>query len=167
VTAPDSAHWSFDAVVEAHGAAISRYAWAFVDNGDDHADLMQDLLVALWRALPRFRGESSLRTYVYRIVHNRALSYAAARRRHVGVELSDELPDYTPGPDAQVDADLCRLRLLRAIRQLEPTLRQAVLLHLEGTSTEEIAHIQGVSVNNAAVRLSRGRHALRSTMGER
>jgi RNA polymerase sigma-70 factor, ECF subfamily len=158
---------SFDAVIEAHGAAISRYAWAFVDNGDDHADLMQDLLVALWRSLPRFRGESSLKTFVYRVVHNRALSFAARSRRHAGTELTAELPDQKPGPEARVEADLCRARLLRAIRRLEPRLRQAVLLHLEGTSTEDIAHIQGITENNAAVRLTRGRQALRSAMEER
>ena len=63
---PEPAHQAadLDEVIRAHGDALERVAWGYVDNAPDREDLMQEILVALWRALPRFRGEASLRTFV-------------------------------------------------------------------------------------------------------
>jgi DNA-directed RNA polymerase specialized sigma24 family protein len=49
----------FDRIVRLHGESLSRVAWGYVSNAADHDDLMQDILVAIWRALPRFRREAS------------------------------------------------------------------------------------------------------------
>src|SRR3989454_8249799 len=75
---PESTHRAadadFDAVIRAHGDALERVAWGYVDNASDRDDLMQEILMALWRALPRFRGESSLRTFVLQVAHNRSIT---------------------------------------------------------------------------------------------
>lgn len=147
-----------------HGAALSRLAWGFVDNAGDHADLLQEILVALWRAVPRFRGESSIRTFTFRVAHNRSVSFAARLQRRRSVPISEDLRDTRPGPDTMAEADSRRARLMSAIRALPPVQRQAVMLHLEGASAEDIATIQGTSPNNAAVRLTRARQALRALL---
>jgi RNA polymerase sigma-70 factor (ECF subfamily) len=153
--------WSFDAVVQQHGAALSRFAWGYVDNEGDHADLLQEMLVALWQALPRFRGESSVWTFTFRVAHNRAVSFAARARRRRTVPSPEHLHDTRPGPDAVVEARSQRQRLMAAIRRLPDAQRQAVMLYLAGASAEEIAAVQSISPNNAAVRLTRARQALR------
>lgn len=155
---------SFDRVFEAHAAALARMVWGYVDNQADHDDLLQEILLAIWQALPRFRGESSVWTFVFRIARNRALSFVGRRRRDV--PLSPAAVDPRPGPDVAYEARLMQQRLMAAIRQLPEPQRHAVLLHLEGASTREIAGVQGTSENNVAVRLTRARHALRAMLQE-
>lgn len=155
----------FDRVFETHAPAISRLAWGYVDNQADHDDLLQEILLAIWQALPRFRGESSMWTFVFRVARNRALSFVGRRRYEES--LSPATVDPRPGPDAEYEARVTQHRLRAAIRQLPETQRHAVLLHLEGASAREIAEVQGTTENNAAVRLTRARHALRAILQER
>lgn len=153
---------SFDHVVHQHGGALSRFAWGYADNPGDHADLLQEIFIALWQALPRFRGDSSVWTFTFRVAHNRAVSFAARTRRRRSVPLPADVQDTKPGPDEVAEARRRRLRLMAAIRQLPDAQREAVLLYLEGASAEDIAAIQAITPNNAAVRLSRARQALRA-----
>jgi len=157
---------SFERVVREYGPAIDRLAWGYVDDAADHDDLVQDVLVALWRALPAFRGEASERTFVFRVAHNRAFTFALRRRRQAPLAADERTPDPRPGPEAQLDAAQRRDRLLAAIRRLGDAHRQAVMLHLEGFAVPEIAQLQGTSENNVAVRLTRARQRLRALMGE-
>jgi RNA polymerase sigma-70 factor (ECF subfamily) len=158
----------FDRVVAAHGGALARYAWGYVDTPADHADLVQEILVALWQALPRFRGESSVWTFVFRVAHNRALSYLGRERRWRAFSTSPpatpEPSDPRPGPEEDAELSVRRRRLVSALRRLPESQRQAVILHLEGATPKEIAAVQGVTENNASVRLTRARRALRELL---
>lgn len=154
----------FERIARTYGAALARLAWGYVDHASDHDDLMQDILVALWRSLPAFRGESSERTFVFRVAHNRGLTFAA-RRRHAD-PIPDHAADPRPGPDAELDRSQRHERLMAGIRQLPETWRQTVMLYLEGFSVPEIAATQGTSENNIAVRLTRARQRLRALLGE-
>lgn len=156
----------FDTVVRRHGDALARFAWGYVDNAADHADLLQEILVALWQALPRFRGDASLWTFTFRVAHNRAVSFLTRSRRAAALPIPEQVRDPRPGPDALAERAVLRERLLAAIRRLPDLSRQAVMLHLEGAAPGEIAAVQGISENNASVRLSRARQALRVLLGE-
>jgi RNA polymerase sigma-70 factor (ECF subfamily) len=157
----------FDRIVRAHGESLSRVAWGYVDTAADHDDLMQDILLAVWRALPRFRGKSSERTFVFRIAHNRGCTFAARgsdRLNHDSLGANSSIVDAGPGPEEALDQAQEHERLLAAIRALSENQRQAVLLRLEGFSLEEIATLQGTSEGNVSVRLSRARDRLREIM---
>src|ERR1700758_21180 len=91
--APDAA---LDRVVRDHGAVLERVVWGYVDNASDRDDLMQEILLALWRALPRFRGEASLRTFLLQGAHNRAITFASRRRRFDNLPEESLLPDPAP-----------------------------------------------------------------------
>src|SRR5439155_7351401 len=80
---PEPAHQAadLDEVIRAHGDALERVAWGYVDNAPDREDLMQEILMALWRALPGFRWDSSLGTFVLKVAHNRSITFATRRRR--------------------------------------------------------------------------------------
>jgi RNA polymerase sigma factor (sigma-70 family) len=151
-------------IARTYGGSLARVAWGYVDNAADHDDLMQDVLVAIWRALPRFRQAASERTFVFRIAHNRGCTFAARRRRHE--PLAAQARDPHPGPDERLDDARRRERLAAAIRTLQAPLRQAVLLRLEGFSVGEIAALQDTSENNVSVRLSRARDRLRAMLRE-
>ncbi len=151
-------------MIRAHGDALERVVWGYVDNAPDREDLMQEILVALWRALPRFRGESSLRTFVLQVAHNRSITFATRRRRFADLPEEGLLPDPTPLVEERLIEQQHRDRLFAAIRRLPEAQRQAVMLHLEGLSQREIAALQETSEGNVGVRLTRARKALRALL---
>jgi len=155
----------FDRIVRTYGEALSRVAWGYVDGAADHDDLMQDILVAIWQALPRFRGDSSERTFVFRIAHNRGCSFITRRRHDEPLNANTPIADPRPGPDDILDDAGRREQLARAVRTLPEAQRQAVLLRLEGFSLGEIAALQATSEANVSVRLTRGRDRLRELLG--
>lgn len=154
----------FDSVVRCHGDAIARLAWGYVDTAADHDDLVQEILVALWRGLPRFRGEASVWTFVFRVAHNRAVSFAAQRRQHEPLASAEHVADARPAPDTIAERNSAHERLVHAVRRLPDLQRQAVMLHLEGASVPEIAAVQGTTENNVSVRLTRARQTLRALL---
>jgi RNA polymerase sigma-70 factor (ECF subfamily) len=161
----------FERVVREYGAALARLAAAYAPDGADRDDLSQEILLAIWRALPRFRGESSERTFVFRVAHNRGITYRSRRRRHLPPlpeegENAREVPDAGPDPAAQLERARRHGRLVAAVSRLPGPQRLAVLLHLEGLSHREIAAVQGITEENVAVRLARARKALRLLLGQ-
>lgn len=152
--------------LEAHGAALMRVSSAYVTVAADREDLFQEICLAIWRALPGFRGECSLRTFVFRIGHNRGLTFRA-RQRRPDTPLDDvaEPPSGQRPADELVDHQHRVGRLLQAVRQLPALQREAMVLHLEGLTTPEIATVLGISENNTAVRLTRARNDLRARLG--
>ena len=119
--------------------------------------------MALWTALPRFRGDSSERTWVYRVAHNTAISFAANRRRHDGREQPVELerePIAAAHQEREAIARQQREHLWAAVQELPISERHIIVLHLEGLSAAEIEAITGVSAGAVATRLTRIRQKL-------
>lgn len=81
MTAPPDVKSQFGDVMAAYSGPIRRLCAAYACDAADREDLFQEVCMAVWRALPAFRGESSTRTWVYRIAHNVALSWQARDRR--------------------------------------------------------------------------------------
>ncbi|MGH7650520.1 MAG: RNA polymerase sigma factor [Gemmatimonadaceae bacterium] len=163
---PHASDAVLERVIREHGDLLDRVAWGYSDNAHDFEDLMQEILLAIWRALPRFRGESSERTFVLRIAHNRGISFSMARRRFSPLPGDEYLSDPTPLAEERLISEQRRDRLFEAIRRLPELYRQAVMLHLEGLSQREIAQAQGTSETNVGARLTRARKALRVLLGE-
>jgi len=123
--------------------------------------------MGLWTALPRFRGESSERTWVYRVAHNTAISFVTRRKRRSQREQSWTGPDFpaaSASPESNVIEDQQRVRLWAAVAELALADRQIVVLHLEGLSAAEIETVTGLSAGNVATRLTRLRQRLVSRM---
>lgn len=154
-----------DRVVEEHGPALRRLVAAWERDPVAREDLLQDILLALWRALPTFRGEASERTFVLRVAHNRALTHRfRPQRRTEPLPETVELRDGRPTPEADAAAAERLDHLRRALRALPVPARQVLTLSLEGLSGAEIAAVLGISETNVGVRLTRARRALREEM---
>lgn len=153
---------AFEVLIRRHGAAIRRACRGHERDPQRCEELVQDVLVNLWRALPGFEGRASLKTFVLRVTHNVALSHVgrAARDPVVPVEHLTPAAAGVPGADRQLDRARQRARLLAAVQALPPADRTLVLLWLEGLSTAELAHATGLSATNCTSRLFRLRRRL-------
>lgn len=148
-----------------YGASLGRLAASYELDVPAREDLLQEIRLAIWVALPRFRGESSLRTFLFRIAHNRALTHVWRRRKTISFEDSEETVDMRAGPEATTIQNVNCSRLMRAIRQLPISFRQVITLSLEDLSHAEIANVLGITENNVAVRMNRARKLLREKLG--
>lgn len=153
-------------LVERYGGALTRVCRGYELDPGCQEELRQEILLALWRALPAFRGDASLKTWTLRIAHNIAFTHAARRRRRTELPSStlDPVSD-TPGVDETLERKARRARLAAAITQLGDLDRQVVLLSLEDLPQKEIAAITGLSPTNISTRLSRARAALVKAVG--
>lgn len=159
---------SFSRILQEYGPALSRLASGYEKIPSVREELTQEIALALWQALPHFRGECSERTFIYRIAHNRALTHAC-RRRPWQQPLDDldepiEPVDPRPHPEAQMEKAQQRDRLRSALQKLSLAYRQVVMLMLEDLSHSEIAEILGITESNVAVRLNRARAALKQAV---
>jgi len=159
----------FDRVIREYAAALSRLAASYEPIVGSREELVQDIALAIWKALPHFRGECSERTFIYRIAHNRALSHVWKRRpSHQPLDELRESQhpiDPRPHPEAAAERKDQRVRLLAAIHSLPVAYRQMIQLLLEELSHAEMAEILGITENNVAVRLNRARKALKDALG--
>src|SRR6185436_12149091 len=154
----------FHQLLSANGGALIRLAASYTNNHSDRDDLFQDIALAIWKALPRFRGESSERTFIFRIAHNRAITYLAQRRPAAAPDEEIELPDPRPNPEKGLAKEQQEARLFKAIHELPIDYRQVITLTLEDMSYTEIAEILGIGESNVGVRLNRARQMLRQLL---
>jgi RNA polymerase sigma-70 factor (ECF subfamily) len=155
----------FDRLLAENGGGLSRLAASYTNSTADRDDLVQEIALAIWRALPHFRGECSERTFTFRIAHNRAVSHLTQRRaQKVGAVAAIEVADQAPNPEAGLVRDQQGARLRRAVHSLPLPYRQVVTLMLEGMEYEEMAQVLGISESNVGARLSRARQMLRELM---
>jgi RNA polymerase sigma-70 factor (ECF subfamily) len=154
-----------------HGAAISRLAHSYEAVASIREELVQEIALSIWKALPHFRGDCSERTFVFRIAHNRGLSHIWRRRpQHQPLEEledADQPIDPRPHPEEQAAQTSQRARLMAAIQSLPVTHRQMIVLMLEGLSHAEMGEVLGITENNVGVRANRARKALKEALGER
>jgi RNA polymerase sigma-70 factor (ECF subfamily) len=139
---------AFDVIVTRHRKSIYQLCYRFTGNHEDASDLAQDVFVKAFKALDRFKGDSALGTWLYRIGVNAALNRAALRRPHV-----EPIGDTEP-VDRNVTHPLTTLarrddaaRVRAAIGQLPPKQRATLILRVyHELSHEEIARMLGSSV---------------------
>jgi len=157
-----------DELLARHEPALRRLAASYERDPALREDLVQEMLFALFRALPTWRRECSERTFVYRVANNRALSHLASRRPAFDdLERAASVPDPAPLPEAVAAASQQHETLLAALRRLPVPQRQLLTMALEDLTPREIADVLGITENNVAVRLTRARAALRELMAAR
>jgi RNA polymerase sigma-70 factor (ECF subfamily) len=155
----------YEKVFAEDGPAILRLAASYTPTTSDRDDLFQEIAIAFWEALPAFRGESSIRTYLFRIAHNRSMAVIARKQASFeDVEDEADFPDWRPGPEEQFAAIQRQDQLLAAVRRLPIPYRQVITLALEDMDYAEIAQVVGIEVSNVGARLTRARTLLRTIM---
>ena len=153
----------FAQTVKEHKRTIYTVCYMFSNNPEEVADLFQEILINLWKGFPKFREDSNVRTWIYRVSLNTCISSERKNKRRV-----ETLPltmDINLFDDS--DDDTKQVQMLRnRINKLGPFDRAIVLLWLENLSYEEIAAIVGISAKNVSVRLVRIREQLKKMSNE-
>jgi RNA polymerase sigma-70 factor, ECF subfamily len=150
-------------LLEAHRGMLYQVADSYTRQPADRADLLQQVLAELVRALPRYDRAQRFSTWMYRVALNVAISWhrrEAVRGRHltpVGPEVLEVVA--APVEDLAREADLARLD--RFIHGLPPLDRALVLLHLDGQRHAEVAEVLGLSETNVGTKLGRIKERLR------
>lgn len=164
MTEPPGAEGHYVEAAAAFGAALERLARGYERDADKRRDLLQEIHVALWRSFRRFDGRCSLRTWVYRVAHNTAVSRAIRPQAGIPplVDIDAVAETLQDGRDQErlIDRHRALERIYAAIHQLRPLDRQIMLLHLEQIEAAEIADITGLSASNVATRVHRIKQVL-------
>lgn len=148
----------FVSVIREYERIIYKVCYLYTTPHASLNDLYQEVVINLWKAFPKFRGECKISTWIYRIALNTCISFIRKEKNipeFVTLTCADDRVDET-------DATQVMLRkLYRLINRLGQLEKSIILLYLEEKSYEEIAEITGLTVTNVATKLSRTKEKLR------
>lgn len=158
----------FHQLLHEHGKMLRHLVCGYEANAALQDELFQDIALAIWTALPTYRGDCGPRTFLARIAQNRLARHVDKNVKRVKTEsLEQALPEsigHGPNLDDQMASNQRVNRLLSAVRQLKLEDRELVSLALEGFSYQDIADVSGLTVNNIGVRLSRAKVRLKTLL---
>jgi RNA polymerase sigma factor (sigma-70 family) len=153
-------------IVEVHAAMVRRIATVYERRPESVDDLVQDVWIAVWQALPRLNNDATLRSYIARITQNICVTHVRRALVRQVQPLSDTQPDPAPAPD-EATAHAIRLAgLIEAVRSLPENLKAVITLYLEDMPVKDIAIALGISESNVSVRLNRAKSALKLSFGD-
>jgi RNA polymerase sigma-70 factor (ECF subfamily) len=162
----DEQYLLFDRWLAEHAAVLHHVANGFAEGADRH-DLMQELLLAIWRAVPAYRGGAQPSTFIFRVAHNTALTWKRTERnyrRRVDQFEGDAMRATQAEPVVSAREREALELLYQQIRRLPPVDRSLILLHLDGVSYAGMAEIHGLTESNVGVRLNRLKQRLTDSM---
>ena len=168
----------FRKLCEKHRDRVYTFAWYFLGNREDAEDACQEVFISIRRALPKFRGESRLSTWVYRVAVNHALNRLKTLRRRGenevlrddGVEESADPGPHMPGSGERSPEHLAEnpqlLRIVeRKMEKLDPELRVILVLRdIQGMAYEEMSRVLDVPEGTIKSRLHRARNELKKQL---
>jgi RNA polymerase sigma-70 factor (ECF subfamily) len=160
---------AFGDLVERHQSRVYHLCLRIVGDPDEARDAAQDALIAGWRKLDQFRGDSAFTTWLHRVTVNACYDQLRKRRRQPMLHLAaDDERNHEPGPPLpdHADAVATSAEVSAALQRVPVEFRAAlVLADVEDLPYDEIATILGVAVGTVKSRVHRGRVALARAMG--
>ena len=157
----------FNKVLKDHAGMIWRVACSYERDKQLCLDLNQEILLAIWKALPKFKEQAKLKTFLARIAHNRCITHVTRETaRPFNVELDESYHAKEPTPYEQAEANNRHDILLKTINKLPLAWRQVMTLSLEGFKPKEIASVLDENANAISIRLTRAKKALRHDLKE-
>ena len=144
---------AFDRLVERYQRDIYRLCYRYVNNHEDANDMAQEVFLKAYKAIGRFRGDSSFSTWLYRIAVNTCLNFRASRKPESS-ELPEALPDRAQGALERLERDERSRRVREAVTRLPDKQRATLILKVYHDLThEEVAGILGSSVGTVKANL--------------
>ena len=152
----------FEFIIEKNKGIIYKVANSYCKNADDRKDLVQEIIIELWKSFKRFNNSSKFSTWMYRVALNVAISFYRKdlKRKMISTELTESLikiiPDNEPGEmESQVN------QLQQFIGELKDIDRALMILYLEDKSQKEMGEIIGITEANVSTKIARIKDKLR------
>lgn len=150
--------------LEKHQNIVHKVCRLYTNNQDAHNDLFQEITIQLWKAYPKFRGDSKFSTWMYRVSLNTAITLYRKGKRAIKTQNMDDVL-YKVKTEDYDDTEEQQLKLLyKAVHQLNDIEKALVFLYLEDKSYREISNTMGISEVNARVKMNRVKTKLRTIL---
>ncbi len=143
---------------------VHKICRLYTNNADAHNDLFQEITIQLWKAFPKFRGDSKFSTWMYRVGLNTAITLYRKSKRTVdtqdfeGVSFKISAEEYDNTEEVQLKL------MYDAVKQLNDIDKALVFLYLEDKNYKEISETLGITEVNARVRMNRVKEKLRTIL---
>lgn len=149
---------AFDRLYERHSTYVYNTCLSILGDPEDARDAMQETFVQLYRSLPKFRGQSKLSTWIYRIAVNKCMDFVRSRPKWETADCLDWMGTEVDGPSDPALEEQVR----QAVLKLKPEYRAVlVLFYFEQLSYSEICEVLNCSMDQVRIRLHRARKAFR------
>jgi len=150
----------FKKIVDQYNGILYKIARSYTTEEADFQDLYQEILIQLWQSFERFKGESKISTWIYRVSLNTALTFQKKQKREISTNPIDNASYKIAGGsgvgEEQVFQKEKKIELLyKCVNLLKKDDRAIILLHLEEKKYDEIAEIIGITVSHVGVKLMR------------
>ena len=177
----NGAESAYEKLITQYQQPVYNLVFRLLNDPSDACDVVQEVFVKIFRNIKSFRGQSSLKTWVYRIAlneaHNRRRWFGRHKRQEVDLErdeamegrsLQDTIADCGSSPFELALSVEAQKFIEEALQALSPSFREAVVLRdVEELSYEEIADVLAINIGTVKSRILRGREALRKEVSER
>ncbi len=150
--------------IEKHKGIIFKISKMYMDEKEDRDDLFQEITYQVWKAYPKFKGESEFSTWLYRIALNTAIIFLKneKRRSFIGNEDFSEYKIIQEEFDHEKEEQLNAM--YKAIHQLNPIDKAFIFYYLEDFSGKQIAEQMGISEGNVRVKMNRAKNKLKDIL---
>ena len=156
----------FEKLLNQHGGIVQKIAFGYARSEADRRDLVQEILLQLWRAYPRYSAERPFSTWMYRIALNVSISFLRKNTRpgRETVQFDESQHDVAQEHTSPPEIEERMARLQDLIRKYPPLDRALLLLYLDDRSYREIATILGLTETNVATKIGRLKERLKKEL---
>ena len=154
----------FVKLLETNQNIVHKICRLYTNDKDAHDDLFQEITIQLWRAFPKFRGDSKFSTWMYRVSLNTAITLYRKSKRQIDTQDFESI-SFKIKSEEYDDTTEQQLKLMYdAVKKLNDIDKALVFLYLEDKSYREISGTLGISEVNARVKMNRAKDKLRKIL---
>jgi RNA polymerase sigma factor (sigma-70 family) len=155
---------SFVTQLEENQNIVHKICRLYTNDGDAHKDLFQEITIQLWRAFPKFRGDSKFSTWMYRVALNTAITLYRKSKRTIKTQDFEDVSFKISSQEYDETIEEQLKLMYRAVKDLNDIDKALVFLYLEDKSYREISDLLGISEVNSRVKMNRIKTKLRTAL---
>ncbi len=150
--------------LESNQNIVHKVCTLYTNDRDSHKDLFQEITIQLWKAYPKFRGESKFSTWMYRVALNTAITLYRKSKRRIKTQDYDSVIFKIKADEYNQEQEQQLTLMYKAVKQLGDIEKALVFLYLEDKDYREISETLGITEVNARVKMNRIKNKLRTIL---
>lgn len=159
-------HQEFHQIIAQHKGILFKVARTYCQNDDDRQDILQEMMIQIWKSLPTYNNKFAITTWLYRVCLNVSISFYRqnVNRQNVNIPLFDEQLSIQEEVNNEKQEQLILLE--KFISELNDLDKALMLLYLEDKSHTEISEIMGLSISNVGTKIGRIKEKLKTKFSQ-